>query len=115
MLTVSFNDISDLLDLETEVTVEAYYDTGVTGYDVQSDYVAYQKTYKSGEEVYYYSINKEGNLVPTTSVNSNMFESTNANTDSETSETFNLINPIDSSITALELNYSQNGFTYQMM
>ena len=29
MLTVSFNDISDLLDLETEVTVEAYYDTGV--------------------------------------------------------------------------------------
>lgn len=42
-----------------------------------------------------------------------MFESTNANTDSETSETFNLINPIDSSITALELNYSQNGFTYQ--
>lgn len=113
MLTVSFNDISDLLDLETEVTVEAYYDTGVTGYDVQSDYVAYQKTYKSGEEVYYYSINKEGNLVPTTSVNSNMFESTNANTDSETSETFNLINPIDSSITALELNYSQNGFTYQ--
>ena len=113
MLTVSFNDISDLLDLETEVTVEAYYDTGVTGYDTQSDYVAYQKTYKSGEQVYYYSINREGNLVPTTSVNSNMFESTNANTDSETSETFNLINPIDSSITALELNYSQNGFTYQ--
>lgn len=113
MLTVSFNDISDLLDLETEVTVEAYYDTGVTGYDVQSDYVAYQQTYKSGEEVYYYSINREGNLVPTTSINANMFEATNANTDSETSETYNLINPIDSSIATLELNYSENGFTYQ--
>lgn len=113
MLTVSFNDISDLLDLETEVTVEAYYDTGVTGYDVQSDYVSYQKTYRSGEDVYYYSINREGNLVPTTSINANMFESTNANTESETSETFNLINPIDSSIAALELNYSESGFTYQ--
>ena len=113
MLTVSFNDISDLLDLETEVTVEAYYDTGVTGYDVQSDYVAYQKTYKSGEEVYYYSINKEGNLVPTTSINANMFEATNTNTDSETSEIYNLINPIDSSIASLELNYSENGFKYQ--
>ena len=113
MLTVSFNDISDLLDLETQVTVEAYYDTGVTGYDTQSDYVAYQKAYKSGEEIYYYAINKEGNLVPTTSVNANMFESTNANDDNSSTETYNLINPIDSSITTLALNYSENGFKYQ--
>ena len=113
MLTVSFNDISELLDLETQVTVEAYYDTGVTGFDVGSQYVAYQKAYKSGEEVYYYAINKEGNLVPTTSVNANMFEATNANDDNSSTETFNLINPIDSSITTLELNYSENGFKYQ--
>lgn len=113
MITVSFNDISDLLDLETEVIVEAYYDTGVAGYDVQSDYVAYQKAYKSGEDVYYYSINKEGNLVPTTSINSNMFEVTNANDENSATETYNLINPIDSKIATLELNYSENGFKYQ--
>ena len=113
MLTVSFNDISELLDLETQVTVEAYYDTGSTGYDLGSQYVAYQKAYKSGEEVYYYAINKEGNLVPTTSINTNMFEATNANVDSSSAETFNLINPIDSSITELELSYSENGFKYQ--
>lgn len=113
MLTVSFNDISDLLDLETEVTVEAYYDTGVTGYDIQSDYFAYQKAYKSGEEVYYYSINKEGNLVPTTAINSNMFEVTEANDDSSDIKTLNLINPIDSSITTLGLSYSENGYKYQ--
>lgn len=113
MLTVSFNDISDLLDLETQVTVEAYYDTGSTGYDIGSQYVAYQKAYNSGEEIYYYAINKDGNLVPTTSVNTNMFESTNANADSASTETYNLINPIDSSTTTLELNYSENGFKYQ--
>ena len=113
MLTVSFNDISDLLDLETQVTVEAYYDTGNTGYDVGSQYIAYQKAYKSGEDIYYYAINKEGNLVPTTSVNANMFEATNANDESSSTETFNLINPIDSSITTLGLNYSENGFKYQ--
>lgn len=113
MLTVSFNDISDLLDLETEVTVEAYYDTGVTGYDVGSQYVAYQKAYKSGDDIYYYSISKEGNLVPTTSLNANMFESTNAIDNSSTTRTYDLINPIDSSITTLALNYSENGFKYQ--
>lgn len=113
MLTVSFNDISDLLDLETEVKVEAYYDTGVTGYDVGSQYVAYQRAYKSGEEIYYYAINKDGNLVPTTSINSNMFEATNANDNNSSTETFNLINPIDSSITTLALNYSENGYKYQ--
>lgn len=113
MLTVSFNDISELLDLETQVTVEAYYDTGVTGYEIGSQYVAYQKTYKSGEEQYYYAINREGNLVPTTSINANMFEATVANDNSTSTKSYNLINPIDSSITALELNYSENGFKYQ--
>lgn len=113
MLTVSFNDISDLLDLETEVKVEAYYDTGITGYDLGSQYVGYQKVYESGEDINYYSIDKEGNFVPTTTINTNMFEATNANDDSSSTESFNLINPIDSSITTVALTYSENGFKYQ--
>lgn len=113
MLTISFNDISDLLDKETEVTVEAYYDTGVTGYDVQSDYVAYQKAYKNGEQINYYAINNEGNLVPTTTINSNMFSVEKGTSTDNTTETFSLRNPMDGSSATLNLNYSENGYKYQ--
>lgn len=112
MLTVSFNDISDLLDEETKVDVEAYYDTGITGYDLESDYVAYQKAYKSGEDINYYAINKEGNVVPTTTISENMYNRTNG-ISSEKGTTFNLVNPIDNKNSNLELSYSEKGYTYQ--
>lgn len=112
MLTVSFNDIAELLNEETRVDVEAYYDTGVTGYDVESDYVAYQKAYRSGEDINYYSINKEGNVAPTTTISENMFNRTNG-TSTDKATTFNLVNPINNKKADFILSYSEKGYTYQ--
>lgn len=113
MLSISLNNIADLLNKETRVTVAAYYDTGVTGYDTQSQYVAYQKSYKSGEDIYYYSINKEGNIVPTTTISANMFKSTIQDSNSNTIRTYRISNPIDNKSENFNLNYSENGFKYQ--
>lgn len=112
MLTVSFNDIAELLNEETRVDVEAYYDTGVTGYDVESDYVAYQKAYRSGEDINYYSINKEGNVAPTTTISENMFNRTNGNS-TDKGTTFNLVNPVNNKKANFALSYSEKGYTYQ--
>ena len=119
MITISFNDIYELLDRETQVRLTAYYDNGVTGYDLapvnenDTQYVAYQKPYQKGETIYYYTINKEGNLVETTSATGNMYTQSRVDDEEGAFTTLGIVNPIDASEAAVQLQYSQSGFTYQ--
>lgn len=109
IIGINYNDLGALLKKETRVDVYAYYDTGITGYDLEEGhYVTYKKAQLStAEQENYYSINASGKFVETTSIKGNIFNSI------RTEGKLQLQNPINQRAVAVDLDYSENGFKYQ--
>lgn len=109
-ISVSFNDIEELINKEIEVSVKAYYDSGLVGYDMKSDYVVYQKAYLQSEDKYYYILNSDGNLVENSDLNGNMYYKTEDTTPNK----INIINAVNSKYqNNITLQYSDKGMLYQ--
>ena len=71
-VSINLYDVESYLNCEFQIDLYAYYDTGGTGFDYQSNYKAIQKgTYD--EIGNYYSLNN-GNMVQTPSIYKNIFE-----------------------------------------
>ena len=106
--TINYNDLGELLKQETEVNVYAYYDSGVQGYETDSEkYVTYQMAYeRDGQQVYYYDINTSSNLVQDTSPMGNIY------TASREDNVLTLKNVITGRSTKVTLSYSDEGFLY---
>lgn len=120
MVTISYNELAELLNRETEVKLTAYYDNGVTGYDITQTnitdmpYRVYQKPYAKGETIYYYTINKDGNFVPTTTATANMYVSDRTDDADGIYSNLVITNVMDPTSEAqVQLAYSKNGLTYQ--
>ena len=110
IINISFNELGDeLLSKRVVVNVFAYYDTGIVGYETASNkYIALQQAYEqSGEQIYYYDINSELNLIPDTEAMGNMYKFT------RNSNVLELENLITGRKREIELTYSKEGFLYQ--
>lgn len=108
-ITINYNDLGELLQQETAVNVYAYYDSGIEGYETDSEkYVTYQKTYtREEEQVYYYDINSNSTaLVQETSPMGNIY------TASRQDNVLTLRNIVSGKSTTITLNYSSQGFLY---
>lgn len=109
VISVNFNDIGELLKKQIEITVLAYYDSGLVGYDMDSEYVVYQKAYVEAEEKYYYILNDEGNLVENESSMGNLYYRSTGKPNSLKIK--NALKPtIENTIT---LGYTEAGMDYQ--
>ncbi len=108
IISINLNDISDLLNKETKVSVKAYYDSGITGYNLeQNHFVTYQKPYLSGETVYYYKIDGKKQFVDTPDILGNIYIST------RTENSLQIVNAMTTSLTTtITLDITKNGFTY---
>ena len=73
IIVVNLEEIKELKDEEITVNVYAYYDTGLIGFDMESDYKLFQKAYKSGEDKYYCALNNNSNFVYTPFAKQNMY------------------------------------------
>lgn len=106
---IDLNDLGELLKKETKVKVTGYYDSGITGYELEADhYIALQKSHLSNEEKFYYGFNRDGNLVENPSIVGNIYEST------RTDNIMTIRNALNTTQTKeLELQYSPNGFMYE--
>lgn len=108
MVTINLNELGKLLNKQVTVKVYAYYDNGITGFDVDSQYKLYQKAYKYGEDIYYYYLNNERNLVETPTALENMYI---GNRDSNQ---LNITNAINEKMSGnISLQYTEKGFTYE--
>ena len=61
-VVVSLTELEELIGQNVQVSVYAYYDTGLIGYDMESDYKLLQKAYKSGDTGYYLALNNENSF-----------------------------------------------------
>lgn len=113
IINISYNELGQLLKETVKVNVFAYYDTGAEGYDFatgqdKNAYAAIQQVYESPEEqIYYYDINSENNLIPDTEAMGNMY------TIERTNNVLTLTNIVTGRSTTVELTYTPEGFTYQ--
>lgn len=74
MIVVNLNELAEFVKQSVTVNVYAYYDTGLIGFDMESEYKLLQKAYKTGEENYYYTLNNEKNLGLTPTAAQNMYQ-----------------------------------------
>ena len=102
------SEIKQLKDQEIAVNVYAYYDTGLIGFDIGSQYCLYQKAFKSDEDKYYCALNRSANFNYTPSATKNMYIS------NHTDNILRLKNIIDSS-KEYEINLIKldGGFAYE--
>ncbi len=108
IISISYNDLGELLKQTVQVNVYAYYDTGIVGFELTSDYITIQRAYEqSGEQVYYYSVNAASNLIPDTEAMGNMYNSVRSD------NIMRLTNAITGYTSSVELTYSSEGFLYQ--
>lgn len=109
MITISYNELGQLLKKNVKVSVFAYYDSGIVGYDTSAtEYIALQQAYENqGEEIYYYDINSASNLIPDIEAMGNMYTATRQGNIME------LENVVTGRGYTLELTYSPEGFLYQ--
>ncbi len=91
IIVINLSEIKELKDQEITVNVYAYYDTGLIGFDIESQYSLFQKTFKSGEDKYYCALNSSANFIYTPSASKNMYIS------DHTDNILRLTNIIDSS------------------
>ena len=109
-ISVNFNDIGELIGKETQVSLKAYYDSGLVGYDIQSNYIVLQKAYLQGEEEYYYILNREGALVENTITTGNMY----VKQDGSGPNQISIVNAVDSRYqNNITLQYSESGMMYE--
>lgn len=109
IIEISYNEISSLVGTLCEVNVYAYYDSGIVGYDIESQYVAYQQNYtREGEQVYYYDINSGSQLIEDIEARGNMY-----NIVSRNENIFNISNLVTNRNTTVQFAYSKSGLTYQ--
>lgn len=109
-ISVNFNDIGELIGKETEVTLKAYYDSGLVGYEMASDYIVLQEAYLQGEEKYYYILNREGALVENNRTIGHMYYRKQANKPNE----LNIVNAVNSKYqNNITLQYSPSGMLYE--
>lgn len=76
IIAIGLNELEGLLNKRITVNVYAYYDTGIIGYDLDSQYYTYQKAYIDGEQKYYYTLSQRGDFVETTTVKDNIYLAT---------------------------------------
>lgn len=108
IIGINYNDLGVLLKKEAKVEVFAYYNTGITGYDLEQDhYVTYKKAKLQSEAEEYYSINNSGKFVETTSIRENLYNSVRTENDLQ------IQNPINNKSVAINLASTENGFKYQ--
>ena len=109
IIGINLNELGTLLNSETLVEVFVYYDTGVVGYELESDqYVTYQAAGKSTQSFRrYYTINENGKFVETTTIRKNIYSSSRV--DNEMA----IKNLITDKNIKLQLDYSESGFKYQ--
>lgn len=107
IIAINLNDLGELLNKKVTVNVYAYYDTGIIGYDLNSQYYTYQKAYVSGEDKYYYTLNENGKFVETTTLQNNIYIS------KRDGLSLNVIQASGKGETGqMSLQYSENGLRY---
>lgn len=109
IIGINYNDLGELVKKQARVEVYVYYDTGITGYDIEEGhYVAYKRAQAIDEnQQYYYGIEAKGNFVESTSIRDNIYDISME--DNEVS----INNPINGRNTNIELAYTENGFKYE--
>ena len=75
IISINYNELGSLLKETTTVNVYAYYDSGIVGYETDSQkYVTYQQAYENADDdIYYYDINDTSNLVQDTEAMGNIY------------------------------------------
>lgn len=109
IINISYNELGALLKQTVRVNVFAYYDSGITGFETETDkYITLQQAYEDpAEQIYYYDINTESNLIPDTESMGNMYNAERVD------NVITLENVITGRTTSVELTYSSEGFLYQ--
>lgn len=109
IISINYNELGSLLKETTTVNVYAYYDSGIVGYETDSQkYVTYQQAYENADDdIYYYDINDTSNLVQDTEAMGNIY------TSSRNENVLTLLNKSTGRTSIVELTYSEEGFLYQ--
>lgn len=108
-VSINYNDLGQIINKSVKVNVIAYYDSGITGFDTETDkYVVYQKLQKtSDEQKFYYAINREGNLVETSVIEGKIYATQRKENNIKIQ---NVINGYNANI---DLQYTESGFQYE--
>lgn len=109
IISIKYSSISELKGKNVEVSLFAYYDTGIAGYQLQGDkYVTYQKPYlKDDSIIYYYQIDNDNNFINSPGQMGNVYTASRNNT------RLTIQNQCDTSKTkTLDLSITEQGFIY---
>ena len=71
---IDLADISSLINKDIVVTVDAYYDSGMTGYDLTGPNFAFQRIVNNESDGKYYIINNSNNIIPATAANGSFYQ-----------------------------------------
>lgn len=107
MVTVNLSDLVSMIGKQIKVEVLCYFDDGLIGYDIDTEYNTYQKGYSSGDIAYYYNISKQGVLSKNTTALGNMYKGVMSDNN------LSLKNVINNLSASISLDYSQKGLLYQ--
>lgn len=108
VIIINLNELAQFTNEKVTVNMYAYYDTGLIGFDMNSEYKLFQKAYKSGESIYYYTLNKSNNLALTPSATGNMYIS------NMTDSLLKVISPEDKTKQAsIQLTKLSGGYAYE--
>ena len=107
IIIINLNELTDFLNKRIKVNLYAYYDTGLIGFEQNSEYKLIQQANKNKEENNYYRLNKENNLVPVPTASQNMYNVSVEGTQMK------IINPQNKVTSNIDLIKIIGGLTYE--
>ena len=109
VIEVKYSSISALKGKDITLKLYGYYDTGISGYQLDpTKYVTYQKPYLDTDEIiYYYQIDKDNHFINSPKRIGNIYSST------RNGERLTIVNQCDTQkVATIDLEVTEQGFVY---
>lgn len=106
IISIDFNQISELCGKQCIVEISAWFDSGIFGYEIDDlEYTVFQKAYIKGDDIFYYDLSNKKVATKTSAQNLKYRFTRNDNI-------LNIVNPVNNKSATWELTLSSQGYLH---